>query len=545
MGHRRLLLLLAAVGGGLACLLLIVTGVSAHAELRRTTPADGAVLQVAPAEVVLEFNEPVRPVPGANRVLDSRGRQVDGGVEQDGSGRRVVLALPAGLADDVYTTVWRVISADGHPVGGAFVFTVGSPPARTRPLAAPPSAGAVTRWEAAAAVSAAALLFAALTAAGTVPVSRLFWHEAGPARASAGRWTAIAAATGAVAVVPGFGIQAVLVSGGGLADMFDRSALQTVFESSFGQSRLTVLIACLLLSTSLLLPARRLQSVAAWAGSAGVVAGLVLTGHPRTAEPAWLVMPAAVLHTATAAFWLGGLVVIALFFRSGLHRDMPVAPIVRRFAGAALVTVAALAVAGTLLAASVLPSIASLWESTYGRILLAKVAVLGCLLVPGAVNHWCLVPGITSPRPQRWFRRTVLAEVVLIGLVVALTGWLVTTSPPSAKPESNPATDVTSLQLGPYHADLAVESPRDGHRRFTLTLHAHGTGTPLPSVMTFQLANLDQDSGPITREVAHAGDGSYVLEGPEASIAGRWEVRVRVRLSDFRLAEGRFRVTLR
>ncbi|MFV0535107.1 MAG: copper resistance protein CopC, partial [Cumulibacter sp.] len=47
--------------------LLTLTGAqaaSAHAELLSTTPENGAVLDVAPAEVVLTFNEPVQLIDG-------------------------------------------------------------------------------------------------------------------------------------------------------------------------------------------------------------------------------------------------------------------------------------------------------------------------------------------------------------------------------------------------------------------------------------------------------------------------------------------------
>lgn len=537
-----------ALPGILLCIstvaLLIVARASAHAELRRTDPADGAVLTSAPEQVLLEFNEAVRPVPGANRVLDSSGRAVADRVEQDGSGRLVLILLPGALSEDVYTVTWRVISADGHPVGGALVFTIGAARAGSEHLTVLPDKPGAS-WEAAAAVATAVLFLAALAGAGTVAFSALIHREGGRERQRLRRQAALAGAAGAIAIVPGIAIQAVLVNGGGWDAIFDRRALQTVFESSFGESRLVLGCAALALVASGIAP-KPLHWPLAWTGALGVVAGFALTGHPRTEDPAWLVIPAALLHTGMAAFWLGGLASLAWLLAVRMRRGDPLAPLTHRFARVAMVSVALLAAAGTLLAAVVLPGASSLWQSHYGRILLAKVIALAILLGLGAINHWRLMPRLHDPAAGHWLRRTVAAELALLGVVLGLTGWLVTTVPPQAASIRAEEPDVLSQQVGPYHGDISVTSLADGRRRLTLQLHGHEPdGPPPPPAVRFSLSHLDHGSGPILREAHHEGGGRFVLEGVEMSVPGQWEVRVRIRISEFRLAEGRFRVTLR
>ncbi len=98
----------------------------AHAELLSTEPASGEHLATAPDQVVLHFSEAVNLGDDLVKVLDSSGDEVDAGdpVHVDGERSSVALPLPP-LDDGPYVVSWRVISSDGHPVGGAFTFRVG------------------------------------------------------------------------------------------------------------------------------------------------------------------------------------------------------------------------------------------------------------------------------------------------------------------------------------------------------------------------------------------------------------------------------------
>jgi copper resistance protein C len=116
----RLLTSLVAVT---ALLVLLAVPAAAHARLVASTPADGATLDAAPTEVVLEFNEPVEAEFGQLQVFDPEGARVDAAAPvSDGAIVRSPLldATTAGT----YTVAYRVISADGHPVEGSFTYDV-------------------------------------------------------------------------------------------------------------------------------------------------------------------------------------------------------------------------------------------------------------------------------------------------------------------------------------------------------------------------------------------------------------------------------------
>ena len=101
---------------------LIATAVpaSAHDVLRSTNPADGAVVDRLPDRVVLTFDEPALAI-GTEVVVTGPAGPVSDGQPRlvDAEVRQPVRAGPAGR----YTVLWRVTSADGHPVSGTFAFT--------------------------------------------------------------------------------------------------------------------------------------------------------------------------------------------------------------------------------------------------------------------------------------------------------------------------------------------------------------------------------------------------------------------------------------
>lgn len=135
-GHRRALQALLVLLGAVLLLLAESTGAFAHAELQVTTPANGAVLDRAPATVTVAFTDVVQVGSDGVRVLAADGTRVDraDAARSPGNPRTVTATLRSGLPDGTYTVAWRVASADAHPVHGAFAFTVGAPGSSTGPL---------------------------------------------------------------------------------------------------------------------------------------------------------------------------------------------------------------------------------------------------------------------------------------------------------------------------------------------------------------------------------------------------------------------------
>ncbi|MDX3670502.1 copper resistance CopC/CopD family protein [Streptomyces europaeiscabiei] len=121
---RPLLLLLFATVGAL---LAGAVPVSAHAALTGSDPQQGSVVQEAPGQVSLTFSEKVAMSDGAVRVYDPKGKEADTGEITDLGGNSYAVELHSGLPDGTFTVTYQVVSADSHPVSGAFTFSVGAP----------------------------------------------------------------------------------------------------------------------------------------------------------------------------------------------------------------------------------------------------------------------------------------------------------------------------------------------------------------------------------------------------------------------------------
>ncbi len=123
---------------GLAVALLALAAApvaAAHSSVSATQPANDAVVQEAPDRVSVIYTEPVETAFGALRVYDSAARRVDTGELLRPSPDTVAVALEDGLPDGTYTVTWQVISADSHPIHGAFVFHIGAPGANAAGIA--------------------------------------------------------------------------------------------------------------------------------------------------------------------------------------------------------------------------------------------------------------------------------------------------------------------------------------------------------------------------------------------------------------------------
>jgi copper resistance protein C len=126
---RALAVVLAAAAllGGAA------TAAQAHNVLVGTSPADGSIAKIVPAQVTLTFNQPAVAV-GTEIIVTGPAGQIQTGAAVLVN-NTVTEHLQPGSPAGRYAVVWRVTSTDGHPVSGKFSFTATSPSPGQRPNA--------------------------------------------------------------------------------------------------------------------------------------------------------------------------------------------------------------------------------------------------------------------------------------------------------------------------------------------------------------------------------------------------------------------------
>ena len=97
---------------------------SAHATLRFTTPSFRAELQHGPPVIRLQFDQRVKVLPGAVKVLNDAGKEFAAPARARGT---EVVARVGALPRGAYTVRWQALSADSHVVSGVWTFGVRVP----------------------------------------------------------------------------------------------------------------------------------------------------------------------------------------------------------------------------------------------------------------------------------------------------------------------------------------------------------------------------------------------------------------------------------
>src|SRR5207302_3628206 len=101
----------------------------AHAALLHTTPSASVTLNHPPKLVAMTYSEAVEPRFAIVSITDAAGRRVAAGPpSRSPSNADTLVTRLKPVTQGWYLVYWRVISADGHPVRGAFTFAVGPNP---------------------------------------------------------------------------------------------------------------------------------------------------------------------------------------------------------------------------------------------------------------------------------------------------------------------------------------------------------------------------------------------------------------------------------
>ncbi|GAA1222585.1 MULTISPECIES: copper resistance CopC/CopD family protein [Streptomyces] len=383
---RHLLLLLLAVTGAL---LAGAAPVSAHAALTGSDPKQGAVVEKAPTRVSLTFSEEVAMSDGSVRVLDPAGKRVDTGKTTDLGGTTYGVPLHSGLPDGTFTVAYQVVSADSHPVSGAFTFSIGAPSKTTAALPDQTAGGGVVGglYGVARYLSYAGFI---LTVGGAAFVLACWPRGAGVRpvqRVVVGGWITLTGATLAMLLMRGS-----YTGSGAVGDIFDLTLLGQVLQTKSGAalvSRLLLLAAAALFIAVLFGayekrtdPKEKKDLTFGLAiGGAVVAAGLAATWamaeHASTGIQAGLAMPVDVLHLLSVAAWLGGLttLLVALYRAPSIE-----ARAVRRFSRVAFCAVCTLAATGLYQSWRQVGSWSALTGTRYGQLLLLKIGLVAVMV---------------------------------------------------------------------------------------------------------------------------------------------------------------------
>lgn len=465
----------AAVALAACTAILLATGAAyAHGVLVSSTPASGAHMASAPAELRLTFSE--APEVGVARIQlsDPDGRPVSLGPLAAAGDRRMTLVAPitGPLMEGPYTVAWQVAGADGHPVRGTFRFVIA--PGATglgAPVSGPGNGGradtdathhdavsmpaSATEFDAesGAYVAVRWLLYAALLAVigavafRTVVLSILrrrsgvdpMQVEGSSLRAA--RLGFIAAWVLVVAVFARLIAQSVALHGSrGATDL--QLVGSMIGATAWGRAWLIQVLASIvvLVGFRLAKQGRRAAQVG-WIVAA--LAALVLAFTPALASHAaasprlrTLAMISDGLHVLGAAGWLGSLLVLlvagipAALSLAEERRGPAVADLVNAFSPTALAFAGLVSVTGVFAAWLHIGTVAGLWQSDYGQLVLLKLGVLSLVALTGAYNWLRVRPALGGIDGAARIKRSATVEVAVAVVVLVVTAVLVATPTP-------------------------------------------------------------------------------------------------------------------
>ena len=563
---------------GLAVLLLVVAALWAsvanhtepaygHANQARSAPSPDSVLEEAPARVAVWFTEPIEPDLSEIQVLDSQGMRVDDDDSlvdpADGTAMSVgVQALPNGT----YTVAWKNVSTvDGHLVRGSFLFSVGEPitgeglEAGNSSLLQSP-AEPVLRWLVLLSILAmvGGLVFDLLVSG---PV--LFGKEAGSslrnlgaalaARSNRITWVAIAVFLGASAAQ--LLLQTSIARDTSVVGVLGIPLWSMVTDTEWGRVwawRVFMGIGFALSMGGLAVASRQggagdggsrleigLRLLALGFGGAALWT-LSLTSHgAATAGIRWFALSADYIHLIASAFWVGALFHLAMGIPLVLRSLAPgerracLSAIVPRFsvlAGLSVIVLVATGIFSTWAQVTVVPAV----ETPYGVTLLAKLAVVAVILVLAGLNLVWVRPRLSRRDGMGlWLRRLVLGEAALAVLVLGVVGVLTSLEPARqvAGREGKGVADSQAFRdaVEGTWIEMVIEPGRVGTNRVTVSLEDR-LGTPITTASDVQvlLTYLGADLGEPAVSARPVGDGTYVVEESQISIAGVWQAELTV-----------------
>lgn len=486
----------------------------AHASLLSTLPGQGVTLPRPPVTFQLEFNEPVSPL--VMRLVRPSG-QIATLTKVTAENKTVTIAAPPMPDQGSYVLSWRVISADGHPVGGVVSFAVGHP---SSGVAAPAFRGANAVH---AMIWAAQFVLSIALFMGVGGAFFAAWLAA--KRPLLGRGVLVALMIcGIFAAACSIPLQGLDALAEPLRDVWRLGVWAEGFGTSWGSTVIVAVAALVLGLLTLGLENRFLTRALTTLAMAGIGLALVASGHASTSQPRLMTVPAVFLHGVCVAFWIGSLLPLAIAVPAGDRVAL------QRFSRLIPVPLLVLIASGIALAFAQLDRPDALWTTDYGIVLSAKIALVLVLLGLGALNRYVLVPRLAIGGTHR-LATTVATEFALAVAILGVVGLWRFTPPPRALA----AAETTFIH---FHAERAMAQinltpVRDRGADVTIDVTDSELHPVAAKEVDLVIWNPSAGIEPITRSATFEGGARWRIVGLHIPIAGVWRMRVEILISDF------------
>ena len=548
----RVGLVLATVAAALA----FAGGASAHAYIVKTVPQASVVLTAPPPEVALTYDEAVEPRFATISVTDAGGHQQATAppARSPSNPDTLVVPLKPHLPEGWYLVYWRAISVDGHPVQGAFTFAIGPNQGPAPQFVVPKISQTATttrlliaRWAMFLTVMAAIGLFV-LRIVIARPVAK---RVEGSSLRKVSLAFVIMSLLGLIAIPVYLDIATSVDS---LRSAFAVGALVPLFRvTAFGRAYVDLEICfalfCVAAWIAIWLDRPRNQQrtiaelgalIGAFLAAAAVLLIPGAAGHAAQTAPRGLSLLLDWLHLVSASVWMGGLIGLLVLWW-GLGKSTRVAGLgvaVPRFSNVAFVSVMVLLASGIGATIIHMPTLASLWQTSYGKAILVKSGLLAVAMLGGAVNLLVTKPRLEAAKndpergapPARLLRNTVRIETLLVVSALFAAAVLSSLAPPaaalakegSALAHVGPGKVATTVHQNGYTLQVLV-APNKAVATNSFALKLTKNGQPVKGAnVTLGFDMLDMTMANQEFQLAETAPGIYSHPAPALVMVGRW-----------------------
>ena len=520
---------------------LVTIGVSqtafAHAVLLGSTPKAGEMLADSPKELTLNFNEEVGPI--FFKVLDKTGKEVGKPGEIRPDGNNLHLPLGEALANGTYVLTYRVISADTHPVGTTFGFSVGEPMADMSQMSQS-AAESSTPWTYAVAANRWVLYATMLLAAGSALFTLLIPTPAGVGAAtfSLGRTSAIIAS---VAYLLAIGIGGAEMLMGGATALLSVDAWSRGVGSTLTPSAIIGVPAMLVLIYAFGQGADKPKTGALTVGAVAAIGSFLVTGHAATAAPVWLMATVVAIHLFGASFWFGAL--YPLFKTAGTTDATQAGVVMTKFSVWAMFSVGLIILSGLAISFVQVESPSKLLGNAYGAGLVRKLVLVAIILGLAAYNKLVLTPALEKgdATASHRIRRTIRIEIVVYVLILGAAMSLTLTTPPRAimAPGAGGMAMMNegfkaTVQANGYTVDLDITPAKAGENMIMATIKDKD-GQVISTLADIEITGNLPAAGisDVLVKGQNTGNGMWHFMFKEMIIPGDWKLKVDAFINDF------------
>ncbi|WP_438347894.1 copper resistance CopC/CopD family protein [Paenibacillus sp. FA6] len=518
------------------CLFLFPTLTYAHAYLQKSTPTANEIISQSPAKIMLQFNESIQPAFHDIQVTNSAGERVDldDSYIPDSQLNTLEGNVSPNLPDGVYVVKWNVISGDGHRIEGSIPFQVGD---GSSSVIVPTAQSASTfpgldliaiRW----------LLYLSMSFFMGILCFYRFMYPANPKgalplprRSRTLLWITYGGIL--VSILLSLPLQATIDARIQWTELWATPWLAQMFQTNFGliwliQLGLAIVLGGVIYAAHRISGGSRLRIIGyslALSLALGILLSKSFIGHPAASELKVLSITMNFLHLAAICVWIGSLLALAIVLpgeaslpTSTEERKGTISRVIRTFSCWGFGLVAIVILSGIYASLKYVPTLYSLFNTSYGQVLLLKCGLVLIMLVFAAVNF-------LRGRKNKPVGRSVWIELSIGVITLVLAAIL--TNLPTATGTPGPVHVSNSLDSGEV-ISLRISPNIVGNNQFEIDVRdAKGQEIHNIQQVKLTLTSLDMDMGKYEIIVPYEPNSTFMAKDL-ISMAGRWNIQVHI-----------------